>query len=78
MFVHKKCIHNIHINKFVCVKMQSCVCSAREKNTFSLQEVQLVEVRQMGDGVAVRFAKVVRKLPVPGEVVQQLAQLATW
>jgi len=32
----------------------------------------------MGDGVAVRFAKVVRKLPVPGEVVQQLAQLATW
>lgn len=39
------------------------------------QEVQLVEVRQMGDGVAVRFAKVVRKLPVPGEVVQQLAQL---
>lgn len=51
---------------------------AREKNTFSLQEVQLVEVRQMGDGVAMRFAKVVRKLPVPGEVVQQLAQLATW
>lgn len=79
MFVHKKCIHSIHINKFVCVKMQVGFADfAREKNTFSLQEVQLVEVRQMGDGVAMRFAKVVRKLPVPGEVVQQLAQLATW
>ena len=61
--------------------MQSCFCRLlreKKKHTFSLQEVQLVEVRQMGDGVAVRFAKVVRKLPVPGEVVQQLAQLATW
>ena len=32
----------------------------------------------MGDGVAVRFAKVVRKLAIPGELVKQLAQLASW
>lgn len=32
MFVHKKCIHSIHINKFVCVKMQVGFADfAREK-----------------------------------------------
>ncbi|CAK9104178.1 unnamed protein product [Durusdinium trenchii] len=39
------------------------------------QEVLLVELRQMGDGVAVHFAEVLRKMPVPGELVRQLAQL---
>eukprot|EP00913_Durusdinium_trenchii_P031214 g29228.t1 len=29
----------------------------------------------MGDGVAVHFAEVLRKMPVPGELVRQLAQL---
>lgn len=42
------------------------------------QEVLLVEVRQMSDGVAVRFAKVLRKIPVPGELVKQLSQLVAW
>ena len=42
------------------------------------EEVLLVEVRQMSDGVAVRFAKVLRKIPVPGELVKQLAQLVAW
>lgn len=33
MFVHKKCIHSIHIHKFVCVKMQVAFADfAREKN----------------------------------------------
>lgn len=36
-----------------------------------------MELRQMGDGVAVHFAEVLRKMPVPGELVRQLAQLAT-
>ena len=42
------------------------------------EEVLLVEVRQMSDGVAVRFAKVLRKIPVPGELVKQLSQLVAW
>ena len=42
------------------------------------EEVLLVGVRQMSDGVAVRFAKVLRKIPVPGELVKQLAQLVAW
>ena len=41
------------------------------------KEVLLVELRQMGDGVAVHFAEVLRKMPVPGALVKQLAQLAT-
>ncbi len=44
-------------------------------NLLQPEEVLLVEVRQMSDGVAVRFAKVLRKIPVPGELVKQLSQL---
>lgn len=45
-----------------------------------MEEVLLVEVTvAMADVGVVRFAKVLRKLRfVPGELVKQLAQLATW